>query len=76
MNSVNAVTVILVEDERMVRKMLERALAALGCEVLGIADDGQTGISLFKDVRPDLVLMDIRMPNTNLQKQSLMGPIA
>ena len=65
MNEANPVTAILVEDQELVRKMLTQALSVLGCEVVGEAEDGLAAVELFKRNRPDLVLMNIRMPRAD-----------
>ena len=65
MNEANPVTAILVEDQELVRKMLTQALSVLGCEVVGEAEDGLAAVELFTRNRPDLVLMNIRMPRAD-----------
>lgn len=54
--------VILIDDEESVRTWLKGLLSALGCEIAGEADNGRDGVELFKKERPDLVLLDIQMP--------------
>ena len=57
--------VILVDDERLILRGLSTVVpwAELGCEVAGTAHDGLGGLALIRDLRPDIVLTDIRMPN-------------
>ena len=57
--------VILVDDERLILRGLSTVVpwAELGCEVAGTAHDGVDGLKLIHDLRPDIVLTDIRMPN-------------
>jgi YesN/AraC family two-component response regulator len=57
--------VILVDDERLIIRGLSTVVpwAELGCEVAGTAHDGTVGLELIRDLRPDIVLTDIRMPN-------------
>lgn len=56
-------TVALADDQRVVREGLATLLGLLpGIEVLGTASDGEEAIELVERLRPDVVLMDLRMP--------------
>ncbi|MFC7727059.1 response regulator [Nocardioides sp. GCM10028917] len=55
-------SVVLVDDQEMIRMGLRVMLESRGVEVLGEAPDGQAGVDLVRRVRPDVCLMDIRMP--------------
>jgi DNA-binding NarL/FixJ family response regulator len=55
-------TVVVADDQELVRSGLELVLAARGCEVLGSAGDGREAVEQARRLRPDVVLMDIRMP--------------
>jgi two-component system nitrate/nitrite response regulator NarL len=60
------IRVLLVDDHLLFRKGLARLLdAQLDFEVVGEAADGLEAIEQTRLLRPDLVLMDIRMPNCN-----------
>ena len=54
-------TILLVEDNEMNRDMLSRRLARRGFEML-IAVDGEEGVRLARETRPDLILMDMSLP--------------
>jgi DNA-binding NarL/FixJ family response regulator len=57
------IRVLLVDDHPVVRSGLAGLLASEpDIEVVGEAGDGETGVALALDLRPDLVLMDLRMP--------------
>jgi DNA-binding NarL/FixJ family response regulator len=60
------VRVLIVEDHEIVRNGI-RAVFSLeeGFEVVGEAGDGQEAFKKARDLMPDLVLMDIRMPGAN-----------
>ncbi|MEQ3553150.1 response regulator transcription factor [Pseudonocardia nematodicida] len=57
------VRVLLVDDQALIRSAV-RALVAQhpGMEVAGEAADGAQGVALARETRPDVVLMDVRMP--------------
>jgi DNA-binding NarL/FixJ family response regulator len=54
--------VVLVDDEPRLRGLLGAVLADYGVVVLGEAGSGQEGVELACRLRPDVVLMDLRMP--------------
>ena len=61
-----SVTVVVADDQAMVRAGFAAILAAQdGIEVLGQAADGAEAVELARRLRPDVVLMDVRMPVMN-----------
>ena len=57
------ISVLLVDDEELIRFGLRTVLEAAGdFVVLGEAGNGAAGVTAAKELRPDVVLMDIRMP--------------
>lgn len=54
--------VVVAEDEALIRLDLVEMLTEEGFEVVGQADDGESAVRLVVETRPDLVLMDVRMP--------------
>lgn len=57
------VSVLLVDDDALVRSALRLILGGdPAITVVGEACDGQEGVALVESLRPDVVLMDIRMP--------------
>jgi len=57
------VSVIVVDDEKDVSEVLCEFLRIKGIEVLGRGRDGQQAIELYQKLNPDIVLMDLVMPN-------------
>jgi DNA-binding NarL/FixJ family response regulator len=57
------VRVVLVDDEQLIRSGLRALLdGETGIEVVGEAGDGAAGVDVVRRTRPDVVLMDVRMP--------------
>src|ERR1019366_5085315 len=54
-------TVVVVEDEKPIQNMYVWKLESEGFKVFS-ADNGETGLKKINEVRPDLILLDIRMP--------------
>jgi DNA-binding NarL/FixJ family response regulator len=60
------ITVVLADDQALLRAGIKALLDAEdGIEVVGEAADGAEALRLVRDLRPDVVLMDIRMPGTD-----------
>ncbi|WP_424210668.1 response regulator transcription factor [Streptomyces sp. BI20] len=56
-------SVLVVDDQRLTRTGIAAILrAAPGIDVVGEADDGERAVAMAVELRPDVVLMDIRMP--------------
>jgi two-component system LytT family response regulator len=57
---------LLVDDERPARERLRRLLAAFpNIEVVGEAEDGESGLEMSATLRPDLLLLDVQMPGVD-----------
>lgn len=54
--------VVIAEDEALIRLDLAEMLREEGYEVVGEAGDGQEAVDLVESLRPDLVIMDVKMP--------------
>jgi response regulator NasT len=56
------IRLVIADDESIIRMNLKETLVSLGYLVVGEAGDGVSVINLARELRPDLVLMDIKMP--------------
>lgn len=56
-------TILIVDDAAFMRMMLREILTKNGYEIVGEAEDGMSAIDKYQDLNPDLVTMDITMPN-------------
>jgi two-component system, response regulator PdtaR len=54
--------VLIAEDEALIRLDLREMLVEEGYDVCGEAGDGEEAVKLAEELRPDLVIMDIKMP--------------
>lgn len=54
--------VLLVDDAAFMRMMIKDILSKNGFEILGEAENGAKAVEKYKELNPDLVVMDITMP--------------
>ncbi len=54
--------VVIAEDEALIRLDLAEMLVEEGCTVVGQANDGEQAVRLAEELRPDMVVMDVKMP--------------
>ncbi|MDE1536418.1 MULTISPECIES: ANTAR domain-containing response regulator [Actinotignum] len=57
-----AIRVLVVEDETLIRLDIVETLEDAGYEVVGEAGDGESAIELAGELEPDLIVMDVKMP--------------
>jgi AmiR/NasT family two-component response regulator len=57
-----ATRVVVAEDEVLIRLDLVEMLTEEGYQVVGEAGDGETAVALVTELRPDLVVLDVKMP--------------
>jgi DNA-binding NarL/FixJ family response regulator len=73
-----SITVVLVDDEPLIRAALAQMLAANGLDVVGEAANGEDAIELALDLRPDVVLIDIKLPGISgvhaIERLGLLAP--
>lgn len=56
--------ILIIEDDKILSELMEKKLKTVGYEVT-VAVDGEKGLEKIRAIRPDLVLLDILMPNKN-----------
>jgi DNA-binding NarL/FixJ family response regulator len=56
------IRLMLADDHRMLREGLSRSMREQGFDIVGEAGDGAEAVSLALNVRPDVILMDVTMP--------------
>ena len=54
--------IVIAEDEALIRLDLKEMLEEEGYTVVGEAGDGETAVKLAEELRPDLVILDVKMP--------------
>ena len=54
--------VMIVDDSKMIIKLIQGFLETYNIEIVGTASDGKTAVNLFKQTDPDIVTLDITMP--------------
>ncbi|MDV7339251.1 response regulator [Terasakiella sp. A23] len=54
---------LIVEDTQVVRMVIAKTVEEMGAKVVGLASDGIEAEEKFQEHKPDLTLMDIKMPN-------------
>jgi two-component system nitrate/nitrite response regulator NarL len=57
--------VLLIDDHALVRKGMEELLRSRGVDVVASAGSGQEGIRAAQELKPDIILLDIKMPEMN-----------
>lgn len=57
--------VLIVDDSEAPLKHLEKVLAELGHEVVGVAHDGEEAVAAYRETHPDAVFLDMIMPRMN-----------
>ena len=58
-------TVVIVDDHRAFRRSARRLLELGGFDVVGEAEDGASGASLVRKLEPDVVLLDVALPDVS-----------
>lgn len=54
--------ILIVDDDAGIRNVIKKSLIDAGFKVIGEAVDGEEGLEKYKELKPDLVILDILMP--------------
>jgi YesN/AraC family two-component response regulator len=65
MNAENKISTFIADDNELMRDMLTAHLNSMDCEVVVKAEDGQGILTAIADQVPDMLFLDIEMPNMN-----------
>lgn len=57
-----AIKLVIVDDAPFIREVLKHIFSGTEIEVVGEAEDGETAVDVVRQLRPNVVLMDIVMP--------------
>ena len=72
--------ILVVDDALFMRAMLKKLLTEAGFDIAGEAENGRVAVDLYQELKPDLVVMDITMPEmdglTALKKIVKLDPAA
>lgn len=63
--SIQPTTVVIADDEPLMRRVIKSALDEINCDVVGEAENGSEALAAVNRHNPDLILLDIQMPNQN-----------
>jgi DNA-binding NarL/FixJ family response regulator len=64
-DSVVGTTVVIVDDHKAFRRSARKLLELGGFDVVGEAEDGAMGTALVRELEPDVVLLDVALPDTS-----------
>jgi DNA-binding NarL/FixJ family response regulator len=54
---------LIVDDHPSFRRFARKLLESAGCDVVGDAEDGESALSAVRALRPDVVLLDVLLPD-------------
>jgi len=56
--------ILLIEDDKFLRELMNKKLLTMGYDVVS-AEDGESGLTMIKESKPDVVLLDLILPGIN-----------
>lgn len=56
-------SILVVDDSKFMAKCMKRGLEELDFDVIGVAHDGLQGVEQYNSLQPDVMLLDVTMPN-------------
>ncbi len=58
----NELRILIADDSKFMRKLIRKIIEGLGHRVIGEASNGEELISLLESIKPDIIFLDINMP--------------
>lgn len=58
-------SVLIIDDSTIIRKTIKDIVESANYQVIGEAEDGESGVKRYKKLKPDIVTLDITMPKKN-----------
>jgi two-component system LytT family response regulator len=76
MNATTTIDILLIDDEPLARKRIRQFLQEYDdCAIVGECGDGRAAIAQIRELRPDLIFLDVQMPELNgLEVLAALGP--
>jgi two-component system, chemotaxis family, chemotaxis protein CheY len=65
MENQNGIRTLIVEDSMPTRRMLRARLETLGCAIVGEAENPTQGLKLFRELSPQIITLDLIMPQVD-----------
>lgn len=62
-NETKRPTVLIVDDDQSMRMLIAAIVTKLGCDVCAKGEDGNEGLALFRQHKPDITFLDLNMPD-------------
>jgi two-component system chemotaxis response regulator CheY len=62
MTTPKKIRVMIADDETHVRKLIKTVLTSMNCDVVGEAANGRDAVEMFKQLKPNILMLDINMP--------------
>jgi two-component system, chemotaxis family, chemotaxis protein CheY len=60
-----SVSALIVDDSPIARTIIRHHLIKLGCVIIGEAENAAQALQLFRETRPDVITLDLMMPEVN-----------
>ena len=71
----STVKILIADDEPIIRLDLRQVLETLGYEVIGEAGDGKQAVELARELKPDICILDVKMPIMDGLRQLILSPM-